>query len=91
MTRDKTADTLAEDVLECPQSAVVQQNKVKSAWLHEVKHLDDDHSDGFLGMRVFADRQKCIQREMDAYAIEIELARNDRSRGYCKKTGGVTI
>lgn len=54
---------------------VISKNASYSAWLHEVKHLDDDYADGYLGMRVFANPQKCIQREKDAYEIEIQLAK----------------
>jgi hypothetical protein len=46
-----------------------------SAWMHEYKHFIDDRSDGFTGMRVFQDTGKCKQREIDAYNIEIGLAK----------------
>lgn len=46
-----------------------------SAWLHEQKHVDDDMSDGWLGMHVFADPEKCAKREIDAYEIEIAIAK----------------
>lgn len=46
-----------------------------SAWVHEDTHFEDDKNDGFLGMRVFADPEKCIQREVNAYNAEIALAK----------------
>jgi hypothetical protein len=42
---------------------------------HEYKHFCDDRADGFPGMRIFMDTEKCKQREIDAYNVEIELAR----------------
>ena len=58
-----------------PGKIVISQNASYSAWLHEIKHLDDDMADGWLGMRVLEDDDKCIKREMDAYEIEIQLAK----------------
>ena len=64
--------------LSCGQPGIVSISKGASysAWLHEVKHLDDDYADGFLGFRVFQDAEKCIKREIDAYQIEIDMARS---------------
>lgn len=42
---------------------------------YEFKHFSDDRDDGYLGFRVFEDNEKCKQREIDAYQIEIELAK----------------
>lgn len=56
-----------------------------SAWLHEVKHLDDDYADGFLGFRVFENNKKCAQREIDAYQIEIDLAKSYGREDIAKK------
>ncbi len=58
-----------------PGQVVISKGASYSAWLHETKHLDDDFADGYLGMRVFADKNKCIQREIDAYDIEIRMAK----------------
>lgn len=33
-------------------------------------------ADGWLGMRVFQNPQKCAQREIDAYQIEIDMAKS---------------
>lgn len=47
-----------------------------SAWLHEFKHAEDDYNDGWLGMRVLMNPEKCAQREIDAYQLEINLAKS---------------
>ena len=52
------------------------KNASYSAWLHEVKHLDDDYADGFLGFRFFQDPEKCAKREIEAYQIEIDMAKS---------------
>lgn len=46
-----------------------------SAWLHERQHFLDDKADGFPGMRIFEDIERCKQREISAYNVEIELAK----------------
>ena len=46
-----------------------------SAWLHEYQHFKDDKDDGFPGMRIFMDIERCKQREINAYNVEIELAK----------------
>lgn len=58
-----------------PGRVIISQGASYSAWLHEVKHADDDMNDNWLGMRVFQDPKKCAQRERDAYQIEIDLAK----------------
>lgn len=45
-----------------------------SAWKHEYRHFTDDRKDGYLGFRVFMDKEKCRQREIDAYQEEIDFA-----------------
>ncbi len=57
-----------------PGTVYISENASYGAWLHEIKHADDDMKDGWLGMRVFQDPKKCIQRETDAYQLEIDLA-----------------
>ena len=54
---------------------IIDEEASYSAWMHEYKHFCDDRDDGFLGMRVFMDTEKCIKREVDAYNVEIELAK----------------
>lgn len=46
-----------------------------SAWMHEHQHFKDDRDDGFPGMRIFEDIERCKQREINAYNVEIELAK----------------
>ena len=43
--------------------------------MHGFMNFSDDRDDGYLGFRVFEDNEKCKQREIDAYQIEIELAK----------------
>ena len=59
-----------------PGIVSISKNASYSAWLHEVKHLDDDYADGFLGFRVFQDPEKCAKREIEAYQIEIDMAKS---------------
>ncbi len=58
-----------------PGEMFIEEGASFSAWAHEYKHFCDDRDDGFLGFRVFADSAKCIQREWDAYQVEIEMAK----------------
>jgi hypothetical protein len=58
-----------------PGQFKIDEEASYSAWMHEYKHFCDDRDDGFLGMRVFMDTEKCIKREVDAYNVEIELAK----------------
>lgn len=59
-----------------PGEIIVEEGASYSAWLHEYKHFIDDRNDGYPGMRILENREKCIQREKDAYAIEIEFAKS---------------
>ena len=54
---------------------IIDRQASYSAWAHEYKHFCDDRADGFQGLRIFMDTEKCIQREVDAYNVEIELAK----------------
>lgn len=58
-----------------PGQFIIDRQASYSAWAHEYKHFCDDRADGFQGMRIFMDTEKCKQREIDAYDIEIELAK----------------
>ena len=58
-----------------PGVVTISKGASYSAWLHEFKHVIDDYNDGWLGFRVFQNPQKCVQREIDAYEIEINLAK----------------
>lgn len=58
-----------------PGKIIIDEEASYSAWVHEYTHFLDDKKDGFLGMRVFADVKKCIQREIHAYDEEIKLAK----------------
>ena len=58
-----------------PGQFIIDRNASYSAWAHEYKHFCDDLADGFPGMRIFMDTEKCKQREIDAYNVEIELAK----------------
>ena len=58
-----------------PGQFIIDEEASYSAWMHEYKHFCDDRDDGFIGMRIFMDTEKCIKREVDAYDIEIALAK----------------
>ena len=60
-----------------PGRFVIDRNASYSAWMHEYTHFLDDQKDGFLGFKVFMDLQRCIQREINAYNVEIELAKKE--------------
>lgn len=58
-----------------PGNIVMEKGASFSAWSHEYKHFCDDRADGFLGLRVLSDPEKCAKREIDAYQVEIEIAK----------------
>lgn len=58
-----------------PGDIVMEKGASFSAWSHEYKHFCDDRADGFLGLRALLDPEKCAKREIDAYQVEIELAK----------------
>ena len=68
-----------------PGKVCISKGASYSAWLHEVKHADDDHADWWLGMRVLADSKKCAKREIDAYQIEIDLALSLKRKDMAKR------
>lgn len=59
-----------------PGKIVIDPEASFGTWSHEYTHFLDDKEDGFLGMRVLEDPQKCIEREIHAYNVEIEIAKN---------------
>lgn len=58
-----------------PGQFIITPDASYSAWLHERQHFLDDKEDGFPGMRIFEDIERCKQREINAYNVEIELAK----------------
>ena len=58
-----------------PGKFIIDEEASYSAWKHEYTHFSDDKKDGYLGMRVFANLEKCIERETHAYDVEIEMAK----------------
>jgi hypothetical protein len=58
-----------------PGQLIISKEASFSAWMHEYQHFCDDRDDGFLGMRIFMDLEKCKQREIRAYQAEIKLAK----------------
>lgn len=58
-----------------PGKLIIDEEASYSAWNHEYTHFLDDKKDGYLGMRVFADTEKCIERERHAYDVEIQMAK----------------
>lgn len=57
-----------------PGTAYISQGASYSAWCHEMKHVRDDYHDGWTGMRILEDLDKRYEREVAAYAIEIDMA-----------------
>lgn len=58
-----------------PGKLIIDEEASYSAWSHEYTHFLDDKNDGYIGLRVFADPDKCIERESHAYDVEIQMAR----------------
>lgn len=58
-----------------PGQFIINKDASYSAWMHEYQHFCDDRDDGYPGMRILMDREKCKQREIRAYQVEIELAK----------------
>lgn len=54
---------------------IIDDEASYSAWMHEYTHFLDDREDGYIGLRVFKDLEKCRYREVHAYDVEIELAK----------------
>lgn len=60
-----------------PGSVNIEEGASISAWLHEYQHFCDDRNDGYLGFRVFQSLQKCAEREIRAYQVEIDFAKRE--------------
>lgn len=60
-----------------PGSVNIEEGASISAWLHEYQHFCDDRNDGYLGFRVFQNLQKCAEREIRAYQVEIDFAKRE--------------
>lgn len=58
-----------------PGKLIIDKEASYSAWSHEYTHFLDDKNDGYIGMRIFADTEKCIERERHAYNVEIQMAK----------------
>lgn len=60
-----------------PGNVNIEEGASISAWLHEYQHFCDDRNDGYLGFRVFQNLQKCAEREIRAYQVEIDFAKRE--------------
>lgn len=58
-------------------SVNIEEGASISAWLHEYQHFCNDRNDGYLGFRVFQNLQKCAEREIRAYQVEIDFAKRE--------------
>lgn len=58
-----------------PGTVYISKGASYSAWCHEMKHVRDDYQEGWTGMRILADLEKRYKREVDAYNIEIQMAK----------------
>lgn len=72
--REKTMAYSPAIVAGKPGQFFIEEGASYSAWCHEFQHFLDDRDDGFIGFRVFQDLEKCKQREINAYGVEIDLA-----------------
>ncbi len=52
-----------------------------SAWLHELKHMEDDESSGWQGIKLIMNTESFAELEARAYKVEIDFAREN---GYNK-------
>ncbi len=57
-----------------PGTIYVSKGASYSAWCHEIQHMRDDYADGWAGIRILQDLDKCYEREAKAYQIEIDMA-----------------
>lgn len=58
-----------------PGKMLIEPDASFAAWLHEFQHYTDDRDDGLIGYRIFADPERCAQRERRAYQVEIDMAK----------------
>lgn len=58
-----------------PGRLVIDKDASYSAWKHEERHVLDDEISNWSGFRNFMDIDKAVKFEVDAYDVEIELAK----------------
>lgn len=58
-----------------PGQLVIDDDASYSAWKHEERHILDDEETRWSGFRIFMDKEKAIKFEVDAYDVEIEIAK----------------
>ncbi len=58
-----------------PGTVYISEGASYSAWCHEMQHVEDDYKDGWSGMRILADLDNRYAREVNAYNLEIQLAK----------------
>ena len=73
--RDGTIGYFPPPLPGSPGDLSIERDASFSAWAHEYKHFCDDRDDGFLGLRILEYPEKCAKREIDAYQVEIEIAK----------------
>ena len=61
-----------------PGRIIMDPDASYSAWLHEVKHANDDKMSGWQGMRLLEDTEAAVKMEDAAYQLEIDFARQYR-------------
>ncbi len=59
-----------------PGQVVIDKNASYSAWIHEQQHVFDDRDSGWAGFKNYFDINTAIQFEVNAYDVEIELAKS---------------
>ena len=56
-----------------------------SAWLHELRHLQDDEASGWQGMSLIKDKNKFAELEEKAYKVEIDFAKENGYTGIARR------
>lgn len=56
-----------------------------SAWLHELKHIEDDEASGWSGFQLIQDIERFAALEDAAYAAEIDFARKNGYIGTARR------
>ena len=58
-----------------PGKIIMDPDASYSAWLHEMRHMEDDQAAGWMGMAAFGEKSVMIEFEERAYDTEIDFAR----------------
>lgn len=58
-----------------PGTVYISKGASYGAWCHEMQHVRDDNEAGWSGMRILTDKNEHYMREVRAYQVEINIAK----------------